>query len=380
VGAERTPPPHPHLLFLTLGAEWLPHSQATPRCRAENGARHASPSGGVAALPRREPRPPGLRRRTLLALLPLAAGAEAQTADWPNRPLRLIVPTLGGAGTADTVARIMAQEMEKRLPQRVLVENRAGANGNVGATAAARSVPDGYTLLWSWAGTLATNPALYRDLPFDPQRDFDPIILVGNVPNILVVNRALGPKTLAEFTAYARANPGRINFGSTGNGSSMHLAGELFRRATGTEMVHVPYSGPAPAVSDLLSGRIQAMFNLVTGAAPQVRAGELIPLALLSDRRAPALPEVPTAAELGMPGLEFGTWFAILAPKGTPQAVLAAVNRLVNEILENPEARARFVAAGLDPLGGPPERLTEFLRAETARHAELVRFAGARID
>jgi hypothetical protein len=220
-----------------------------------------------------------LRRRDTLALLaaalPTAALAQGAPAGgtWPDRPVRIIVPAPGGAGTADTVARIMAGEMEKRLPQRVVVENRGGANGNIGAVAAARSAPDGYTLLWSWAGTLATNMALYRDPGFDPVRDFEPVVLVGNVPNILVVNRQLGVADMAAFTEYARRNPGAINFGSTGNGSSMHLAGELYRQMTRTEMVHVPYQGPAPATTDLLSNRIQAMFNLITGAAPQVRAG-----------------------------------------------------------------------------------------------------------
>jgi len=294
--------------------------------------------------------------------------------------VRLIVPTQGGAGTADTLARILTQELDKRLPQRVVVENRAGANGNVGAAAAARAAPDGYTFLWGWAGTLATNPALYRDLPFDPLRDFDPVVLVGNVPNLLVVNRQLGPRTLAEFTEYARAHPGAINFGSTGNGSSMHLAGELFRQITRTEMQHVPYAGPSPATTDLLSNRIQAMFNLVTGALPQIRAGEVVPLALLSERRAPQAPDIPTTAELGMPGLVFGTWFGILAPRGTPQPVLARMNAVVNEVLTDPEGRARLQGAGLDLLGGPPERLATFMREEIARHAEIVRASGARID
>ena len=324
------------------------------------------------------------RRRALLlpAAVPAAsAKARAQTdGPWPNRPVRIIVPAPGGGGTADTVSRIFAQELEKRIAQRVLVDNRGGANGNIGAAAAARSAPDGYTLLWSWAGTLATNPALYRDLPFDPQRDFDPVVLAGNVPNILVVNRELGPRSLAEFGAYARARPGAVNFGSTGNGSSMHLAGELYRTLTGAQMTHVPYTAPAAAVTDLLSGRIQAMFNLLTGAAPHVRAGEVVALAVLSDRRAPQLPDVPTAAELGMPGLVFGTWFGILVPRGTDPAVVRRLNALSNDIFGDAEARAPLEAAGLEVYGGPPERLAEHLRAEIARHAELVRLSGARLD
>jgi tripartite-type tricarboxylate transporter receptor subunit TctC len=326
------------------------------------------------------------RRGALLlpaALCAATAAARAQVAGeapWPSRPVRIIVPAPGGGGTADTVARIFAQELEKRIGQRVLVDNRGGANGNVGAAAAARSAPDGYTLLWAWAGTLATNPALYRDLPFDPERDFDPVVLVGNVPNILVVNRQFGPRSLAEFGAYARANPGAVNFGSTGNGSSMHLAGELYRTLTGAQMTHVPYTAPAAAVTDLLSERIQAMFNLVTGVAPHVRAGEVVPLAVLSERRASQLPDVPTTAELGMPGLVFGTWFGILVPRGAEPALVRRLNALSNEILGDPEGRARLEAAGLEVYGGPPERLAAHLRAEIARHAELVRVSGARLD
>jgi tripartite-type tricarboxylate transporter receptor subunit TctC len=316
-----------------------------------------------------------------LALPPILAPglARAQPA-WPDRPLRIILPAPGGGGTADTVARIYAAALETRLGQRVLIDNRGGANGNIGATAAARAAPDGTSFLWSWAGTLATNPALYRDLPFDPIRDFDPVILVGTVPNILVVNRQLGPTTLAEFAAYAKAHPGAINFGSTGNGSSMHLAGEFFRQRTGAEMTHVPYTAPAAAMTDLLSNRIQAMFNLVTGAAPQIRAGAVVPIAVLAEQRLPQLPDVPTMAELGMPGLVFGTWFAILAPKGTPPAIIARMNAESNAVLAEPETLQRLRAAGLEVLGGTPERLAAFLRSEIAAHAELVRRAGIRID
>jgi len=325
-----------------------------------------------------------MRRRDTLALLAggLAAAprAQAQGSAWPDRPVRLIVPAPGGAGTADTVARIMAQEMEKRLPQRVIVDNRGGANGNIGATAAARSAPDGTTLLWSWAGTLATNMALYRDPGFDPVRDFEPIILVGNVPNILVVNRQTGITDMAGFTEFARRNPGAINFGSTGNGSSMHLAGELYRQMTGTQMVHVPYQAPAAAMTDMLSNRIQAMFNLITGAAPQVRGGQVVPIAVLSDRRAPQLPDVPTTAEVGLPGLTFGTWFGVLAPKGTPAPIIAGANRVMNEVIADPEGRRRLEEAGLELYGGPPSRLAEHLAAEICRHADIVRSSGARLD
>lgn len=327
---------------------------------------------------------PDTTRRVLLAALaaaPVPALAQqALPAGWPDHSIRMIVPAAGGGGTADTIARILAQELDKRLPQRTVVDNRAGANGNVGATAAARAAPDGYTMLYGWAGTLATNPAMYRDLPFDPLRDFEPVILIGNVPNILVVNRDLGIHTMAEFTAYARAHPGALSFGSSGNGSSMHLAGEMYRQATGTDMVHVPYNAVAQGVNDMIAGRIQVMFNLITGVQNQVKAGMLTPIAVLSDRRAAALPDVPTAAEAGMPGLEFGTWFCLMFPRGTPQPIVQAMNRLVNEILQDRDAQQRLAAQGLDILGGTPQRLTEFLTSEIRRHGELVRASGASMN
>ena len=323
-----------------------------------------------------------ISRRILLAApaLALAAPARAQ-GDWPSRTVRMIVPAPGGAGTADTLARIFAQEMEKRLPQRVIVDNRGGAAGNVGAAAAARSAPDGYTILWSWSGTLATNPAMYSDMPFDPQRDFAPVVLIGSVPNILIVNPDFPARDLAGFAAFARANPGAINHGTTGNGSSMHLAAELFASRTGTQLTHVPYAAPAAATTDLVAGRIQAMFNLVTGAQPLVAAGRARAIAVLADSRVPQMPDVPTAAELGMPGLSFGTWFCLMLPRGADPALVARLNALANEILADPGARQRLEAAGmaLDG-GGTPDRLAQFLRAEIASHAELVRISGARVN
>lgn len=327
-----------------------------------------------------------LSRRALLAAAPALSSAPlsvawAQGGTWPSRPIRIILPAPGGGGTADTLARIFANEMEKRLPQPVVIENRGGAAGNVGAGLAARAAPDGYTLLWTWAGTMATNPALYRDMPFNPQTDFTPVVLLGSVPNILIVNNDFPARTLAEFRDHARANPGAINHGSTGNGSSMHLAAELFASRTGTRLTHVPYTAPAAAVTDLLSGRIQAMFNLVTGAAPLVTSGRVRALAVLSDQRVPQLPDVPTAAELGMEGLAFGTWFCLMLPRGADPALVARLNGVANEILADAGARQRLQAAGmaLDG-GGTPERLRDLIAAEIPRHAELVRLSGAQMN
>ncbi|MFN6999653.1 MAG: Bug family tripartite tricarboxylate transporter substrate binding protein [Elioraea tepidiphila] len=326
-------------------------------------------------------RTPSTQRRALLALAAalIAAPAAAQT-DWPTKPIRMIVPAPGGGGTADTIARILAQELEKPLGQRVVVENRGGANGNIGAAEAARAAPDGYTFLYSWAGTLATNISLYRSLPFHPQRDFEPIVFIGTVPNILVVNKDLPIRTLKEFEEYARKNPGAINFGSTGNGSSMHLAAEMFKARTNTDMTHVPYQSPATATNDLIAGRIQAMFQLVVGIQGQVRGDLVRPIAVLAESRAPQLPDVPTTAEQGMPGLVFGTWFGLLAPKGTPAPIIARMNREMNAILADEGARARLIQAGLAVGGGTPEQFAALLDSEIRSHAELVRAAGVRID
>lgn len=322
-----------------------------------------------------------LARRALLALAAaLPAMPAAAQGSWPDRPIRIIVPAPGGGGTADTIARILAQELEPRLGQRVLIENRGGANGNIGATEAARAAPDGYTFLYSWAGTLATNISLYRTLAFHPQRDFEPIVFIGTVPNILVVNKDLPVRTLKEFEEYARKNPGAINFGSTGNGSSMHLAAEMFKTRTGVDMTHVPYQAPATATNDLIAGRIQAMFQLVVGIQGQVKGDLVRPIAVLAETRAPQLPEVPTSAEQGMPGLVFGTWFGLLAPKGTPAPILARMNAEVNAVLGDAAARARLVQAGLAIGGGTAAAFATFLDSEIKSHAELVRAAGARID
>ncbi len=324
-----------------------------------------------------------IRRRALLAasaVAPFAAplGARAQ-ATWPDRPIRLVVPTAGGAGTADTLSRIMAQEFEARLGQRVVVENRAGANGNVGAAHVARSAPDGATFLWGWAGTLATNPSLYASLPFDPVADFDPVALVGNVPNILVVNRDLGPRTLADFTAFARANPGRINFGSTGNGSSMHLAGELYRQMTSTEMQHVPYSGPAAAVTDLLSGRIQAMFNLLTGALPQVQAAascRSLCWPTSACRSCPMCRPPPRPAS----GPRLRHLVHGDGAQGDAGADPRPDERAGERDHRGARAEGRLQAAGMAPLGGTREAAARFLAAEIELHRRIVRASGARID
>lgn len=312
----------------------------------------------------------------------LTAPAFATTPEWPaaDKPIQIIVPAPGGGGTGDTIARLMADRLSRKLKTAVIVDNRGGANGNIGATAAAAAPADGFKLLFSWAGTLAVNPSLYRGLPFDPQKSFVPIALVADVPNILVVNNELPARDLAEFVGIAKSSPERLNYGSTGNGSSMHLAGELFKRETGTQLVHVPYAAPGQATTNLMSNEIQAMFQLVPGVVGQVKAGKLRALAVMAPTRSQALADVPTTTELGYPKLQSSTWFALLAPKGTPAGVVDRLNAEVNEVLQDPEVKKSLATMGATPLGGTRQALAEHLAAETTKWARVIKDSGIQIQ
>ncbi len=320
-------------------------------------------------------------RRSLLRLAAAAALASAVAVpalaqDYPaGKTIQIVVPAPGGGGTGDSIARVIAEELAKRLATSVIIDNKPGANGNIGAASAAQSAPDGHRLLFSWAGTLAVNPSLYKGLQFDPQKDFVPIVLIADVPNILVVNNDLPAKDLDEFTRYAMANPGKLNYGSTGQGSSMHLAAELFSRETGARMVHVPYNAPGTATTNLMAGDIQLMFQLIPGIAGQVKAGRVRPIAVMATARSPALPDVPTTVELGQPKLLSSTWFALLAPKGTPQPVVERLNAAVNDVLKDPAVRKRLSDMGATPLGGTPKGLADHLAAETVKWGNVVREA-----
>lgn len=318
----------------------------------------------------------GLACSALLA----PAGAAANAWPEPGKPIQLIVPAPGGSGTGDTIARVVAEQLARRLGTSIVVDNRPGANGNVGAAAASSAAPDGYKLLFSWAGTLAVNPALYRGLSFDPQKSFAPIGLIADVPNILVLNKDLPAKDLKEFVAYSKSQPGKVNFASTGSGSSMHLAGELFMRETGTQLVHVPYNAPGQATTNLISNEIQAMFQLVPGIVGQVRAGTVRPVAVMSANRSPALPDVPTTTELGFPHLTSSTWFALLAPKGTPAPILDRLNTELNAVLADGDVRKRFADMGAAPLGGSRQFLADHLARETSKWGQIVKQAGIQVQ
>lgn len=312
------------------------------------------------------------------ALLAATVAAPASAQSWPEagKPVHIVVPAPGGGGTGDTIARMLAEQLATRLKTSFVIENKPGANGNIGASYAAKSAPDGYRFLFSWAGTLAVSPKLYTTPGFDSQKDFAPIVLICDVPNILVVNNGQPVKTLKEFVEYAKNNPGKLNFGSTGIGSSMHLAGELFMTQTGAKMVHVPYNAPGTATTNMIANDIQLMFQLVPGIASQVKAEKVKALAILSDTRSPALPDVPTTTELGFPKLQSSTWFAMLAPAGTPAPIIDRMNTEINAVLKDPEFQKKLAAIGATPLGGTSQKLTSHLSAELEKWGAVIQAAG----
>ena len=314
----------------------------------------------------------------LLAALPLAGHAQAQN-NFPNRPIRLIVPFATG-GVTDTSGRLIADQLSRRIGQQVIVENKPGANGNVGAAFVAKSDPDGYTILFSWTGTLISAVTLYKAKPFHPINDFESIALIGSIPNVITVDARLPIKSLNELTEYAKKNPDKINFGSTGSGSSWHLAAELYKKVTGVKMVHVPYTSPAAVNKDLIGGDLQAVFPGTMAVSALVKDGRLRALAIMSDQRTSVMPDVPTTKELGFPQLESTTWFAFLAPKGTPQEIVQKMNQAVNTIITKPEIRQKLANLGYTPMGGTPQQLKDYMGTEIKKWGEVVEFSGAKVD
>jgi tripartite-type tricarboxylate transporter receptor subunit TctC len=310
------------------------------------------------------------------ALLPFAARAQAP--EWPSRPVRFIVPYPPG-GPTDIMGRIVAQAVQGPLGQPFVVENRAGANGLIGSEQAARAAPDGSTFLVN-ASAHVIVPHLTPNMPIDVLADFAPVTNIAAVPLWLVVNPALPVRSVAEFIAYARANPGRIAYASSSSGGATHLAGELFKQLTGTDMVHVPYRGSGPAVQDLIAGNVQAMFDSVPSSAASARDGRLRALAVTTRNRIAPFPDLPTIAEAGVPGFEISTWYGIWAPARTPPAIIARLQQAVAAAARNPETRARFDALGAEPVADSPEDYARFVRAEYDRWGALVRDAKIKLD
>ena len=312
----------------------------------------------------------------------LAAGAYAQSpspsesvGDWPSKPVRLIIPAPAGGGTADPLGRLLAGGLEKIWNQRVLVDNKPGANGVIAGTAAARSTPDGYTFLMAPAAHLTTNLLLVKSMPWHPQKSFDPVVLFGTVPIVLAVNNKLPVTDLPSFIAYAKAHPKAVNFGSTGNGAASHLSGELLMQVTGAPLVHIPYVAPGQATTDVIAGNLQATFQLLPGILGQVKSGLLRPIAVLSKTRSSTLPEVPTTAEGGAPTVLADSWFGIVAPKGTPPEIVSKLNADINKLLKTPEFIQQMQRLGTEPLGGTQAEFAGFLSTEIERWGDIVRAA-----
>jgi tripartite-type tricarboxylate transporter receptor subunit TctC len=325
------------------------------------------------------------RRPNLLPLLALAfvalvsasPGAIAQT--YPTKPVKLVVPFPPG-GSLDTTGRLLAQKLTEAWGQPVVVENKPGAGGNIGADLVAKSAPDGYTILMGALSTHAVNPSLYAKMPYDAAKDFAPITLIAITPNVLVVNAASPVNNVREFIAYAKANPGKLSFGSGSSGSAGHLAGELFKVETGTDAVHIPFKGGAPATQALLAGDTQFMFDNLANAMAQVKAGKLKALAVTTAKRSPLVPDLPTMAEAGLPGFDISTWYGLFAPAGTPPAIVARWNADVTRILNSPDVRARLVADGAEPAPNTPEQFAQMIASELTKYARIVKISGAKVD
>jgi len=311
-----------------------------------------------------------------LLLAPLAVQAQDT---FPTKPITIIVPFPAG-GTTDILARVVGQYMRDDLGQAVVVDNRAGAGGNIGGQLVARAKPDGYTIFMGTVGTHAINQSLYKKMSFDPIKDFAPLSRVAMVPNLLVAHPSQPYKDVKEMIAYAKANPGKVTFGSSGSGSSIHLSGELFKQMAGVDMLHVPYRGSAPAVTDLLGGQIAVMFDNLPSAIAQVKSGKLRALAVTTAKRSPALPDVPTIAEGGVPGYEATSWFGLLAPANTPAPVVAKLNASILKALADPEVKKKMEEQGAEPLGEKPEQFAEFIQSETAKWGGVVKQSGATVD
>jgi tripartite-type tricarboxylate transporter receptor subunit TctC len=316
----------------------------------------------------------------LLVALALAVAFSASAQDrYPAKPIRLVVPFAPG-GSTDIFARLVGERVSGAVGQPVVIENRAGAGGNIGAEAVARAAPDGYTLLIATTGVMAINNALYKNMTFDAAKDFEPVSYIASITNVLIVPPDFPAKNVEELIAAAKSQPGKLSFASSGAGASTHMSAELFKSLTGVDIVHVPYKGSGQAMPDLLSGRVSMMFENMPGAISQIKAGKLKVLAVTGLRRSPALPEVPTVAESGVPGYESLSWSGIAAPAGIAREVVLRLNREIGAILSTPEMRTRLGEQGGEAIGGPPERFAEHIRAEREKWAGLIRSRGIAVN
>jgi tripartite-type tricarboxylate transporter receptor subunit TctC len=319
------------------------------------------------------------RRAFLIATGVAAAAGSARAETYPSRPVRIVVPYPAG-GSNDIIARLLAQKLAERLGQPFVVENRGGAGGNIGAEAVANADADGYTLMVTAPPPLTTNLALYRNLPYDPVKAFAPVALLATVPIVLLVHPSLPVKNVAELVALAKAKPGTLNFGSAGIGSTNHLAGELLKSMTGIDIVHVPYKGDAPAMSDLVGGHIPMMFDNMPAVLPQVQGKAIHAIAVAGAKRAAALPDVPTVAESGVPGFEAFSWFGLVAPAKTPESVLATLQGSVTSILASSDMQTRLADLGAEAGTVSGAEFGKFLADDTAKWTRIIQISGAKMD
>ena len=316
-------------------------------------------------------------RSTLGLVASLALGGVAMAQSFPSKPIRLVCP-FPPAGAVDIASRAIAAELAKQLGVSVTVDNKPGAGGNIGGSEVVRSAPDGYTILMTTSGIQAINPALYAKMPFDTSKDLVPISALVSLNNVLVVHPSVKANTVAEFTALGK--PGPVTVASSGNGTSIHMSGEMFKHLTGVNMVHIPYKGSAPALNDLLGGQVMMMFDNIPSALPHIKSGRLRALATTGGKRDPLLPELPTVAEAGVPGYESGVWFGLAVAAGTPKEIIAKLNAEAVKGTKAPEFVKRMTELGYNIMGTSPETMSDMLRAETNRWGPIVKASGAKAD
>ena len=322
-----------------------------------------------------------MRRHLVLLAAMLGAafsGPAWAQADWPTKPVKIVVPFAAG-GTTDLTARIIAEQLGQTFKQTFIVENKAGAGGNLGATEVAKSAPDGYTFLMGTPGTQAINQFLYPKMPYDTAKDLVPVSFVVRVPNVLMVNPQLPAKDLKALIALLKAQPGKLSYGTPGNGSTGHLSTELFKTQAGVFVTHIPYRGSGPMLQDLMAGQVQMSIDNMPSALPLIQAGKLVALGVTSAQPVPQLPGVPAIASV-LPGYEAEAWFVLVAPAGTPQPIIDKLSAEVDRILKKPEVIERFAKLGATPVGGTPKQLGDFIAAETRKWQQVVKTSGAKVD
>ena len=312
-----------------------------------------------------------------VAFAMLSSLAAAQS--WPNKPIRYIVPFAAG-GTTDILARTIGEKLTVALGQPVIVENKPGAGGGVGAAEVAKAPPDGYTIMGGTISTHAINASLYTSLPYDPVKDFVAITLIARVPNMLVVNNDIPAKNVAELIKLMKANPGKWNFASAGNGTSQHLSGELFKGMAGVEMQHIPYKGSPPALTDVMGGQVSMTFDNITTAWTLAKAGKLKALAVTTAKRSPIAPDVPTLAESGLPGYEIGSWQGVFGPAGIPPEIVKRLNTEIVKIINAPDVQKKLVELGAEPVANSPEEFAAFVKTEVVKWGDVVKKSGAKVD